>query len=112
MPAPSGAGFVFGRPRRNPTAPLPKSAELAEILNWEKCRSPGGKPAQMPAGVRHAILRRGGPLQDAFDALGRKIELDESEFSAALRFDMAAARIAAMSNPEIPCGMWLTMNCG
>ena len=40
------------------------------------------------------------------------IELEESELSAALRFDMAAARIAAISNPEMPCGIWLTMNVG
>ena len=31
-----------------------------------------------------------------------KIVLEESEFSAALRFDMAAAKIAAISIPEIP----------
>ena len=38
--------------------------------------------------------------------------LDESEFSAALRFDMAAARIAAISRPDIPCGISLTMKVG
>ena len=40
------------------------------------------------------------------------IALDDSEFSAALRFDMAAARIAAISSPEMPCGMRVTMNVG
>ena len=40
------------------------------------------------------------------------IDVDESELSAALRFDIAAARIAAISSPEIPCGIWLTMNVG
>ena len=40
------------------------------------------------------------------------IELEDSEFSAALRFDMAAARIAAISRPEIPCGIRVTMNVG
>ena len=40
------------------------------------------------------------------------IELDESEFSAALRLDIAAARMAAISNPDIPCGIWLTMKVG
>jgi len=43
------------------------------------------------------------------------IVLEESEFSAALRFDIAAARMAAIKRPEIPCGMRVTMNwdrCG
>ena len=40
------------------------------------------------------------------------IDVDESELSAALRLDMAAARMAAISNPEIPCGIWLTMKVG
>ena len=39
-------------------------------------------------------------------------EADESEFNAALMLDMAAARIAAMSRPAIPMGMWLTMKVG
>ena len=40
------------------------------------------------------------------------IEVEESEFSAALKFDIAAARMAAINNPEIPCGIWLTMKVG
>ena len=28
------------------------------------------------------------------------------------QFSIAAAKMAAISNPEIPCGMWLTMNVG
>jgi hypothetical protein len=40
------------------------------------------------------------------------MELDEREFKAALRFDIAAARMAAMSSPEIPAGMWVTINVG
>ena len=40
------------------------------------------------------------------------IELDESEFNAALRFDMAAARIAAIRSPEMPWGMCCTMKVG
>ena len=40
------------------------------------------------------------------------IELEDSEFSAALRFDIAAARIAAISSPEIPCGIRLTIKVG
>ena len=40
------------------------------------------------------------------------IELDDKEFSAALRLDIAAAKIAAISRPEMPCGMRLTMNVG
>jgi hypothetical protein len=40
------------------------------------------------------------------------IALEESELSAALKFDIAAAKMAAMSRPEIPCGICLTMNVG
>ena len=39
-------------------------------------------------------------------------DVEASEFSAALKFDIAAARIAAISSPEIPCGIRLTINVG
>ena len=38
--------------------------------------------------------------------------VEESEFRAALRFDMAAARIAEISRPLMMCGMWETTNVG
>ncbi len=38
--------------------------------------------------------------------------VEESELSAALRFDIAAAKMAAISRPEIPRGICCTMNVG
>ena len=38
--------------------------------------------------------------------------VEESELSAALRLDMAAARMAAMSRPAMPMGISRTMKAG
>ena len=38
--------------------------------------------------------------------------VEESEFSAALRFDIAAAMIAAIKRPLKPCGICVEMNVG
>jgi hypothetical protein len=38
--------------------------------------------------------------------------LELSELTAALRFDIAAARIAATISPATPCGISVTMNAG
>jgi hypothetical protein len=38
--------------------------------------------------------------------------LDESELSEPLKFDIAAAKIAAITNPEMPCGKRCTIKMG
>ena len=38
--------------------------------------------------------------------------LELSELTAALRFDIAAARMAATISPATPCGISVTMNAG
>ena len=38
--------------------------------------------------------------------------VDASELSEPLRFDIAAAKIAAMTSPEMPCGSVVTMKRG
>src|SRR5579871_400546 len=40
------------------------------------------------------------------------MEVEESELSAALRFDIAAARIAAIMKPLSKCGMRVAMKVG
>jgi hypothetical protein len=38
--------------------------------------------------------------------------VEASEFRAALKLAMAAARMAAMANPATPAGKWFQMNSG
>ncbi len=40
------------------------------------------------------------------------MEVEDSEFNAALRLDMAAARIAEISSPLLPRGIRVTINVG
>ena len=57
--------------------------------------------------VHHSRRRAPAPARNAGE-----FPLDDSEFRAALKFDIAAARIAAISSPEIPCGIRVTINVG
>ena len=44
-----------------------------------RCRSPGGKAIEVTFGFWIAVLRGCSPRENVFDAVGRKLELNESD---------------------------------
>ncbi len=85
-----------------------RSPAAREHRDADRARRPSrGQPAREPQ------QRRGGPASAAPAARrSRSTVVEASELSDALRFDIAAAKIAAITSPEIPCGRLRTMKAG
>ncbi len=98
--ASAAARFAVALQRSVATRPIAnKSAPHTIVLYLAICRSrasPSGVSAERPVRGRQKSM----------------IVVEASELSAALRLDMAAARMAAITRPDTPGGSEFQTNCG
>jgi hypothetical protein len=77
-----------------------------------RCRSPSGKAMKVTLSFRIAVLRSCSPRENVFDALGRKLELNESDAAiegfAVIRDQPIPKTKAAhaFEKDGAPCGFW------
>src|ERR1051326_3780552 len=118
--APRSVARLVSNPNRKTPSSAPYATDAIDnpttITLWlrrETIASPNSSSAQPTVAMREM---RSIDLSSFAPPLRRiqksTIVLDDSEFSAALRFDIAAARIAATISPEIRCGIRVTINVG
>ena len=77
-----------------------------------RCRSPSEKAMKVTFGFRVAVLLSCSPRENVFDALGRKVELNESDAAIegfAVMRDQPIPKTKAAHAFEkdgAPCGFW------